>query len=165
MLSPPTTSSVVRIRDRVVDVTDVLSELDRSSVPAGGAGDAKVPAVHARIPELEPTDALGDRDVVSTQGDRGGLVLRDLAAPVREGDAQVIARVRRRQIEIWQGDLGVRELGEPRGIGAQRVVGLVVQPVAHCEVRDHGGQDDGDRHREHTQQREADAEAHCSRNT
>ena len=79
------------VRDRVVDVTDVLSELDRSSVPAGGAGDAKVPAVHVGVPELERPGASGNRDVITTQGDRGGLVLRDLAPPVSEGDAQVIA--------------------------------------------------------------------------
>ena len=165
MLNPPTTSRVVRRSAIVVDVVDVLSELDRSSVPAGGAGDAKVPAVHVGVAELEPTVASGDRDVVSTQGNRGGLVLWDLAAPVRESDAQVIARVRRRQIEVWQRDLGTREFRESGGVGAHGVVGLVVQAVAHGEVRDHRGQDHRDRHREHTQQGEADAETHCSRST
>ena len=154
-----------QIRDRRIDVVDVRGELDRFSVRRGGAGDAKMPAAHVRVPEREPDVAACDRHVDSTQGNRDGLIRGNLAAPVCSSDSEIVAGARGRQVEVRQRDLGVRELGEPRRVGAQRVVGLIVQPVTHGEIRDHGGQDHGDRYREHTEQREPDAEAHCSRST
>jgi hypothetical protein len=154
-----------QVRDRGIDVVDGLRELDRPSVPGRGAGDAKVTPVDVGVPEHEAGVAARDRDVGAALGNRDGLVGRGLAAPIRERDAHVVARVRRGEAEVRQGDLGDGQLGEPGGVGADRVVGLVVQAVAHGEVRDDRRQHDGDGHREHAEQREADAEAHGSRST